>query len=1009
MFEAFNIFKLKNKISKIILLSCFALIAIFSSFNVFAADADANRVCPKQDISDKQYDESECESDSKCAGGAGCIDVSPVGKVNRVSSSFGYREHPVTGKWTGHKGVDYAADYGTPVYAAADGVIQERRYQFNASSGTGWGNMILIKHDSPEGSQTRYAHLACFADGISVGSRVTKGQLIGFVGNTGGSTGAHLHFEILDNGQAVDPFAEDNEAACTVDDALKSMDDDAKAGGSGGGGGPYGNAGSSMGAGTSSPPTFPHKDKDCFPTIFKKALSECLFCSLFLTAFNVASAVAAKTFVILAKPVIVVVAVGFGLWIAVKLLGFLSAVENKDTPTFVRQLLNQTFLVVIVIVFLSGTSVDFMAMALEPIFNTGFKLARLTMSGDFICTETFGLDDTPDEDLISQGLPASMGISIICTIKVIQEKLVDVMTMGSTSICVALHIRNFWIFPHLGFFLSGVAIWVAALLLLFIFPFLMLDAVLQLAVACALLPAAMGAFTFKITRGYVTKVWESFLSSMFHFVFLTIVMMILVVMIEKTMGESISDALKEEAINQGLWEAILEDLSWTGVTFMQLIFVFLLGWAVLGEIAKFASRFASTVSDTNIGSQIGTLAASGATNATKKIGAPIISGITGGIKSGASNIGGVAKEGITEIMNNRRSQKLASGGYSGRRDYTESVDDEGNKTYSYRTRGLSTLGRFKNVTSTVDKDGKIIAQDKAQSSIVGGKSTKTTDMGGIKLKSKINKRGEEISRDFVLPSNSRVLTGGGKLNKSTQNMIAQNPALNENLKNEVLLMSAMKERMPGQMETLVRINTVKDQGTVVRNEDGSLQITKIDTDGMTHTFSMNVDAESGQVLTTYSQISKPNKNGERDIKTMFSNGVVDKVSQNKIDANGKAIPGTSAKPKYAVRAGYTKNKNSMPIDYYGKLAGYMPDEKTTFAGMSESDVARIKKRYKETRSNEQLDEFGNLKSKDNVFTKWSTWLNNKGKAILQVDDEYIGLSEEEVEQIKERKRRDGGE
>ena len=98
-----------------------------------------------------------------------------------------------------HDGADLVAPTGTPVYAASDGVV------IGAAPNGGYGNWIRIDH--PGKLSTVYGHLSSFAPGIQEGARVSQGELIGFVGNTGRSTGAHLHFEILSNGKAVDPLS----------------------------------------------------------------------------------------------------------------------------------------------------------------------------------------------------------------------------------------------------------------------------------------------------------------------------------------------------------------------------------------------------------------------------------------------------------------------------------------------------------------------------------------------------------------------------------------------------------------------------------------------------------------------------------------------------------------------------------------------------------------------------------------------------------------------------------
>ncbi len=119
-------------------------------------------------------------------------------KFARVSSGFDRkRMHPVLHTQRAHLGVDYAAPFGTPVWAAAPGVIEQR-----GSSG-GAGNLIMIKHDG--GIETAYMHLSKFVDGQKVGQRVAAKTVIGYVGTTGLSTGPHLHFGVKQNGDYIDP------------------------------------------------------------------------------------------------------------------------------------------------------------------------------------------------------------------------------------------------------------------------------------------------------------------------------------------------------------------------------------------------------------------------------------------------------------------------------------------------------------------------------------------------------------------------------------------------------------------------------------------------------------------------------------------------------------------------------------------------------------------------------------------------------------------------------------
>ncbi len=132
-------------------------------------------------------------------------------KYNRISSRFSYhRKHPVTGKVKAHTAVDYAAPTGTEVHAIGDGVVT--KCGWDASGG---GNRIRIKH--MQGYESCYMHLSKFAKGIKVGTRVSQGQLIGYVGATGTATGPHLDFRIWEKGRPIDPLSLNSPASEPLD------------------------------------------------------------------------------------------------------------------------------------------------------------------------------------------------------------------------------------------------------------------------------------------------------------------------------------------------------------------------------------------------------------------------------------------------------------------------------------------------------------------------------------------------------------------------------------------------------------------------------------------------------------------------------------------------------------------------------------------------------------------------------------------------------------------------
>jgi murein DD-endopeptidase MepM/ murein hydrolase activator NlpD len=146
----------------------------------------------------QSYAELEEILDQKMLSWAARPAIQPIsnGDLKRLHLTFGLRPHPLLAIVREHKGLDFAADLGAPVYATGDGVVAMAYF-----SGS-YGNVIFVAHESDY--ESRYAHLSKFA--VGVGEKVKRGQLIGYVGNTGYSVAPHLHYEILYKGQHVNPI-----------------------------------------------------------------------------------------------------------------------------------------------------------------------------------------------------------------------------------------------------------------------------------------------------------------------------------------------------------------------------------------------------------------------------------------------------------------------------------------------------------------------------------------------------------------------------------------------------------------------------------------------------------------------------------------------------------------------------------------------------------------------------------------------------------------------------------
>jgi len=165
---------------------------IFETGNVIFADLQLSEINNPLYYFDKKNSEGHYDENGKSVKKA--LMKTPINGA-RLSSAFGMRKHPIDGFNKMHKGTDFAAPMGTPIMASGDGVITRARWC------GGGGNCVKIKHNSSY--STIYAHMKSFGRAIREGLRVKQGQIIGYVGSTGNSTGPHLHYEVIFNGKKI--------------------------------------------------------------------------------------------------------------------------------------------------------------------------------------------------------------------------------------------------------------------------------------------------------------------------------------------------------------------------------------------------------------------------------------------------------------------------------------------------------------------------------------------------------------------------------------------------------------------------------------------------------------------------------------------------------------------------------------------------------------------------------------------------------------------------------------
>jgi len=158
----------------------------------------AEKLENRLDIESQSLEELTKELTKKERRWASTPAIQPISNeaLTRLYTTYGQRLHPVLGYWKDHKGLDFSAPEGTPIYATGDGFIEY------ADGGTTYGNAVFINHGY--GFQTRYAHMIRYI--VAEGQSVRRGQVIGYVGNTGRSMGNHCHYEVLIDGKQANPI-----------------------------------------------------------------------------------------------------------------------------------------------------------------------------------------------------------------------------------------------------------------------------------------------------------------------------------------------------------------------------------------------------------------------------------------------------------------------------------------------------------------------------------------------------------------------------------------------------------------------------------------------------------------------------------------------------------------------------------------------------------------------------------------------------------------------------------
>ena len=959
-----------------ILFSIMFAFAAIISFDAYAISACAvkfngNSVTPEcPDGRKARYDISpKCIENANNSSG-NCINTMPVTNVARIPEDVCFRGQG-WGRKRNHNGMDYAAGMGTAVTAAMDGKIT--RFTFGTpepargvcqSSGGGYGNVIYIEHKGCDGTYTtRYGHLTNkIVPGLKYGATVKKGQLIGYVGGTGGACGRpHLHFELRGPGDAlINPMCDQIQGVCNCKTPLPSSG--------------LSKCKDATFAASSSTPIDPAAgvtavsvaESDAKGFILKcDSYAEvrngyrqwgCIFCKPFQILFSVASVMAYKSFNILAKAVVTVVLIGFALWLCFVTLKFVSSMEIKEPRIYVKTLLNQSFRVLFIVIILNSNLPYIMSSTIDPVFSTGMQVAQLAgkLSDSCDLGDEYKLPKTAltSEDVGSGesqgGLSEKMGNSILCTIKSIQDQISDILAFGSFTWCLSWTIENriLFVFPNLGYLLTSLLFYLGGIMLILIYPFLLVDCILKLAIAVSFMPAAIGAFAFKATEKYLKIVWEIFLNAVFSFIFLSIIIYI----IASIAADIVSDIITDDS-------GVIARFFWWGVDALKVLTICLLGWAVLGEMKKFADSFAGSIDFQGKGG-IGGATGSFANEFFLKrpglaIGKPIM--------NTAMKAGKATKDGISEryhMHSINRWKKSAEGNanffsrtYSrmkgGTTPLTREVRDENgnivrdkngkplkenvrdeNGNVVYDTTGIwqKLHGRKEYRTFETDSNGNVRMNIKKEYRN-GASVETTTDAYATKKTIYDSNHGviSESNKTHTLML-KHITKDNGTINNQVVKDFMQNSLLSEEEKQIIIMQSIIKSRMGsyrgGKLEDATLNRTVEKSTDSKGREVWTVKQVNLDNSEDTFTLTFG---ENNRVMT---EVKTVGKNGKGYIYA--TDGIMQRKSyiSRTVDDNGDFKENID-KVRYSFSK-YYSDKSSRPLYSNGDFANNIPHDQIMF-------------------------------------------------------------------------------
>ena len=625
------------------------------------------------------------------------------------------------------------------------------------------------------------------------------------------------------------------------------------------------------------------------------SIKGCIFCQLFKTIYDTASSIAHQCHETFAKSLITLLAVGLAISLAFMVLKFIADMTQKDPGMLLNMIFRKCFVVIAIMALLSMDVKSFFETFVSPVYTTGLKLSELAIDSSGVSFET--PDPSPWAALNEEGFPAAMGVSMMKAIYAVQSRLEKIMAAGSNAVCIALYVESWHgypIFPHFGYLITGIFLWLIAIVFMVTYPFLLIDSVLQFTIASSLFPVALAAMAFKITRDKLSvfKIINIFINSMFLFIFLTIVLFIILAGVDNAVTDAIS---KTYGNGEGYFN--IEAFGWYSEAFLKLVFFLFLGKAVLEDFPAFAEDFAQALT---MGQSAGNMDLGG-----KKVG-----GLFAGAATRAATMGGAKGAivaGIAASYGQKMLQSASSSARNARHNYLMKHTED--KIAKAEAAGLATGGVVtgrtwwgQKVTRQIitNPDGSKMLQS-SRKALFTRRNTVTLADQNMSIKKKFNKDGS-VRESFKMRSSltRNLFNSDGTTNQETLNKLMQTSALPKEQVQKAVMQKMFEKRMPnlGKNTILGKLSMGRNGG--LKAKYSSEQLNSYKDDNGRDVFEVRRTGKDGKVRVMrmvqgeqrtrldYEEISSDGKS-----KKYSSDGLIQKKETNSYDMNRDGTLNTS--------------------------------------------------------------------------------------------------------------------